>query len=125
MAAFSASGFSPAAFDFGAFDFGAVVREEEERYGGGKRRDEDEAWRVREHWDYIESLRAVAVTVADDVRGSYVVPVPLDMAVPDALVPRAMRGTFETEKRPATVADMLGNPLVLAALALMIDELDD
>lgn len=44
-----------------------------------------------------------------------------DMVVPDAIVPRAMRGTVH----PTRVVDVLGDQLILAALALLIDEADD
>lgn len=43
------------------------------------------------------------------------------MAVPDEVLPPSMRGTVT----PTRVADVMGNPLILAAQALLIDEADD
>ncbi len=79
---------------------------------------------VREHWDYINDLReqqqsrSVLVSVSDDVRGTYQISIPLDMPIPQAIDPRAMRGTV------LRVSDVLGDPLILAALAILADEAD-
>ena len=78
----------------------------------------------REHWDYLDSLRELRVQVADDIHGVRTVSVPLDMKIPDALVeimriqPRAMRGKVT----PPTVADVMDDPLILAALVMLVDD---
>lgn len=37
---------------------------------------------------------------------------------------RAMRGTVKAEPKPPTLAEMLGDPLILASLAVAIEEAD-
>lgn len=87
-------------------------------YGGGGRR-EDDAKLVRDHWEYMDELRlakTVSIQVADDVLGARTIELPLDMPVPVAMLPAGS---------PAkTVGDALGNPLLLAALVIAIDEAD-
>lgn len=99
-----------------------VDRLPDARYVGGGGSSADERERLhREHWDYIDGLREIQVRIADDVRGARTVSIRADMRIPDEVLPPAMRGTVS----PTRVADVLGQPLILAALALLIDEADD
>lgn len=89
-------------------------------FGGGESAAERDRL-VREHHNYLDGLREIKVQIADDVRGARTVSLRADMAVPIDILPPAMRGTVQ----PLRVADVLGNPMVLAMLALLIDEADD
>lgn len=93
-------------------------------YGGGKQHEAERTRLFREHWDYLDGLREIQVQVADDIRGARTVSIPLDMPIPADLAGRAMRGNVRAEV-PPTVADIMDDPLMLATLALMIDEADD
>lgn len=107
------------------------VEEHPERYGGRPRRHVVDDERLhREHWEYMDSLResqARSSDVRKDVdsqaksHGHGVAVV----QVQDAKVARAMRGTVETQAGPPTVADVLANPLILAALAVAIEAADE
>lgn len=90
-------------------------------FGGGG---EDAAERdrlFREHWDYLDGARSVQVQIADDIRGARTVELKTATVVPESILPPSMRGTVP----PTRVADVIGDPLILAALALLIDEADD
>lgn len=106
------------------------VEEHPERYsGGGRRRMSDDERLHREHWDYMDGLRAAretagAVRVHDEARNFPVGAALAAIHVPDAQGARAMRGTIKTQTGPPSVAAVLGNPLILAALALMMDDDD-
>ncbi len=91
----------------------------EYRGGGGRqtRQSDDARTKLfREHHDYLDGLRENHAQI--DGR---TIAIRDDMVVPDAIVPRAMRGTVH----PTRVVDVLGDQLILAALALLIDEADD
>lgn len=117
-AAFSVTAFRPDAFAFGEADDSSLLP----GYGGGSTRD-DYALH-REHWEYIEGLREIHVQVADDVHGVRDITIPMDMQIPESLAeamnikPRAMRGKVLLP----TVADVMNDPLILAALVMLIDE---
>ena len=91
-------------------------------YGGRSTRD-DYALH-REHWEYIEGLREIHVQVADDIHGVRDIAIPLDMRLPESFTdamnikPRAMRGKVLLP----TVADVMDDPLILAALIMLIDD---
>ena len=89
-------------------------------YGGGESPAERERI-IREHHDYLDGLREIQVQVADDVRGAVSVSIPLQMPIPDAIVPRAMRDSMNVLR----VVDVLDDPLIIAATALMVIEADD
>lgn len=117
-AAFSVTAFSPDAFAFGEADDSSLLP----GYGGGSTHD-DYALH-RDHWEYIEGLREIHVQVADDVHGVRDITIPMDMQIPESLAeamnikPRAMRGKVLLP----TVADVMNDPLILAALVMLIDE---
>jgi hypothetical protein len=91
---------------------------------GGRESAGDEAQIHRDHWEYLDGLRQVEVQVADDVAGVRTYRIPADMALPEDLVARAMRGRVRPGYQP-TVADALHDPAILAALVLLIDEADE
>lgn len=66
-------------------------------------------------------LREIQVQIADGARGARTIAMRADMAAPHAVLPPSMRGTVP----PTRVADVSGDPFILAALALLIDEVDD
>ena len=106
------------------------VEEHPERYGGRPRRHVVDDERLhREHWEYMDSLREIQArdsTVRQEIdspakqTGAGVAVV----QVQDAKGSRAMRGTVEIREGPPSVAEVLGNPLIMAALAVMMDEDD-
>lgn len=89
-------------------------------YGGGRSAEERDHL-YREHHEYLDELREIHVQIADDMRGARTIAIRSDMVVPDEILPRAMRGRVQ----PVHVADVIGNPLILATLAVLIDEADD
>ncbi len=94
-------------------------------YGGGRR--ETKAFReqlFREHWDYLDALKAIQVQVADDARGSVTVSIPVDMPLPEEIAARAMRGNVGAVTSP-TVSNILDDPMALAMLALLIADESD
>lgn len=97
------------------------VEEHPEYYGGGRRYSSLDERLKREHHDYLDGLREIQVQVADDVRGAVSVSIPLQMPIPDAIVPRAMRDSMNVLR----VVDVLDDPLIIAATALMVIEADD
>ena len=100
-------------------------QDELEYHGGGKvaRREggEDRTRLFREHHGYLDDLRSIQAQITDAARSARAVSIPDGARVPDAILPPTMRGTVP----PTRVADVLGNPLILATLALLIDEADD
>lgn len=98
-----------------------VDRLPDARYVGGGESAAERDRIIREHYEYLDQLREIKVQIADDMRGARTIALRSDMAVPDAILPPTMRGTVP----PTRVADVIGNPLILAALALLIDEADD
>jgi len=108
------------------------VEEHPERYGGGGRgrRLVDDAQLHRDHWEYMDRLREARARAAPDQdpkepgQGAAGIPV---QAASQAIAPvpgRAMRGKVEALKPPG-LAEILGNPLMLAALAVAIEEADE
>lgn len=80
--------------------------------------------RVRDHWEYMDWLReqqarTVTVEVSDDVRGKVAIHIPAAMPVPEQVAAMAPPG-----RRPEIVADIVGDPLLMAALVMLIDEAD-
>ena len=107
-----------------------AVEEYPDRYGGGGRRRPvvDDAQLHRDHWEYMDSLRerqarAASNQAAAEVSARRAIEPAKAPAV--ALDARAMRGTVEFHEKPPDLAGILGNPLMLAALAVAIDEADD
>lgn len=106
------------------------VEEHPERYGGRPRRHVVDDERLhREHWEYMDSLRESQARPSDVRKDadSQAKPPGHGVAVvqvQDAKVDRAMRGTIKIQE-PPTVAEMLDDPLMLAALAVAIEEADD
>lgn len=100
-------------------------QDEEVRYsGGGKHhstKESDQTRLFREHHEYLDGLREIQAQISDDIQGARIIAMRTDMEVPDAILPPAMRGTVPA----ARVVDVLGAPLILLALALLIDEADD
>ena len=123
MIAFDSSAFSVTAFSQDAFAFGQVADSSLPGEYGGRGTRDDYALH-REHWEYIEGLREIHVQVADDIHGVRDIAIPLDMRLPESFTdamnikPRAMRGKVLLP----TVADVIHDPLILAALVMLIDE---
>jgi hypothetical protein len=98
------------------------------QYGGGKlskETAEDRTRLFREHWNYIDHLdrlRTIDIKVADDINGDTTVSIPLGMALPDSVAARTMRGNVGELDSPPIVADILGDPMALAMLAVLIVE---
>lgn len=117
--AFSAQAFSPVAF---AIDAGGVqpAVPPAPTFGGGESAAERDRL-IHEHHDYLDGLREIQVQIADDVRGARTISLRADMVVHDEILPPAMRGTVQ----PVLVGDVIGQPAVLAAIALLIDEADE
>ncbi len=100
------------------------VEEHPEYYGGGRRSSrpvEDEAQLHRDHWEYMDRLRESRAKAEPEP-----VPVAVQAEKPPApkVEARAMRGTVKAEPKPPTLAEMLGDPLILASLAVAIEEAD-
>lgn len=97
-------------------------------YGGGNQHHKETAAErtrlLRDHWDYLDSLREIQVQVADDIHGERTITIPSNMPLPDVVSARAMRGNVRTSIQP-TVADIFDDPLALSMMALLIDEATD
>lgn len=109
-------------------DYAWLVQEELPQspvyYGGGGKKpitSEERTRLFREHHEYLDGLREIQVQIADGARGARTIAMRADMAAPHAVLPPSMRGTVP----PTRVADVSGDPFILAALALLIDEVDD
>lgn len=121
------TGWFPAVW-FAPADETGVPPEElrEEYYGGGgtahyRGRAADDERLHREHWDFIDALRAAQDQAADAIRRAGTTD-HAGSAAPGAIGARAMRGTVPLTQAPPVVAAKAGNPLMLAALALLIDD---
>ena len=109
-----------------------AVEEHPDRYGGGTHRRPvvDDAQLHRDHWEYMDRLRERQARATSDQEPAAAA-VPARQAIKPAKAPlvardaRAMRGTVEPHEKPPDLAGILGNPLMLAALAVAIDEADD
>lgn len=112
--------FSGALFSGALFGEMKIPLSDQSASVGGKASDNPELL-YREHWDYMDDLRAVQVQIADDRRGAVTVSIPLAAAVPDVILPPAMRSRIPVVR----VADMLDDPLLLAAMAIIIDAATD
>jgi len=89
-------------------------------FGGGESAAHRERL-FREHHEYLDGLREIHVQIADDVRGARTISISTNMQVPDDVLPPAMRGKVT----PVRIFDVMDNPLILATMALLIDEADD
>lgn len=142
-----ASVWQDGAWGGGAWLSGAWLGDDQAQVVGGRRQrrgDDGDYELYRDYWDSIEAVRRptsssrddelpdddhVVVRVSDDGSGAVTeVSIPIDMPVPPAVLrnARAMRGIVEPGVPPmVVVADILDDPVALAALVMLLDEADD